>query len=315
MRPGILLTLAAFAATAITACGANGSSAVSENSTPVASATAEDSPLPSTPGAVTIGSANFPESELLAYLYAGAMTARGVQVTVHAGIGERPAYLAALNDHSIGAVPEYTGALLSFLHPATTAKTPNDVYNELRTYAQGRDLAVGRYAAAQDVDTITVTRATAARYHLQSIGDLKDVAPTLSLGAPAPFRTVPYGIPALKNIYGVTFGRFVPLPATGSIARTTLVKGTVDAADIFSTDPAIQRDNLISLTDPQNIFAAENVVPVFRRDVLTQPMADACAAVATHLTTSALAGLVTKVVDGVDPAAAATSWLAEEGIT
>src|SRR5262249_37530688 len=58
---------------------------------------------------------DFPESELLAYLYAGAMRARGVNVTIHDNIGERGAYLAALRDGSIGVVPEYSGALLDWL--------------------------------------------------------------------------------------------------------------------------------------------------------------------------------------------------------
>jgi osmoprotectant transport system substrate-binding protein len=243
------------------------------------------------------------------------MAARGVTVQVHADIGERPAYIAALEQGSIGAVPEYSGAMLDYLSPSDKARTPSDIYDKLRRSAGARGLAVTSYAPAQDADTITVTRATAAKYHLTSIGDLKNVAGKLKLGAPAPLRTVSYGVPALKSVYAVVFGQFVSLSPTGTITQTALRNGTVDAADIFSTGPAISRNGFVSLKDSRNIFAAQNVVPLFRRDVLTQPMADACNAVSARLTTAALGRLDTKVADGTSPATVARQWLTAKGIT
>ena len=61
--------------------------------------------------AVVIGSADFPESELLAEIYAGALTAKGIEASTRPRIGSREIYLKALEDGSIQAVPEYTGAL------------------------------------------------------------------------------------------------------------------------------------------------------------------------------------------------------------
>jgi osmoprotectant transport system substrate-binding protein len=290
------------------ACAASGSSSKPDAPASWRSRSAPTS-LPSRPGSVTIGSAGFPESELLAYIYAGAMRARGVKVTIHANIGERPAYLAALRDGSIGAVPEYSGALLAWLDTSATATTPKAVYAHLQNVAAKQGLTVTNYAQAQDVDTITVTKATADKYHLSSIGDLKQIAGRLSLGAPAPLLTVPYGVPALKRVYGVVFQRFVPLPAGGTVTQLALRNETVQAADIFSTDPSIARYGFVSLKDPKRIFAAENVLAVFKQSVLTKPMLAACDAVSAHLDTATLRYLDGRITSGEDPAAVAYSWL------
>jgi osmoprotectant transport system substrate-binding protein len=298
----------------VAACGASGSSSEPDVVSTSTSSASAPTALPAEPGKVTIGSANFPEAELLADVYAGALEARGVEVTVHANIGERPAYVAALRDGSIGAIPEYSGAFLSYLDPSTTAKSSSEVYAQLRTKAAGQGLTVTNYAPAQDVDTITVTRATAEKYGLQRIDDLQPVAAKLSLGAPAPLRTVPYGLPGLKKLYGIAFQRFVPLSASGSITQTALLNGTVDAADIFSTDPAIAKNDLVSLADTKQLFAAENVVPVFRNDVLTGPMAAAANAVSAKLDTATLRDLVGKVNAGTAPRKVADEWLTSVGL-
>ncbi|MEU0603638.1 ABC transporter substrate-binding protein [Streptomyces sp. NPDC006393] len=314
-----LLPAALVLATALVtgACGAPGSSSGTTVPHPATGAGADAeaaAPLPASPGKVTMGSADFPESELLAHLYAGAMRARGVVVQLHADIGERAAYMSALREGSIGAVPEYTGAVLAYLAPGQKATSPQDIYTRLRRSAQAQGLAVTDYAPAQDVDTITVTRATADKYHLSSIGDLRNVAGRLRLGAPQPLLTVSYGVPGLKKVYGVAFKQFVALAPTGTITQTALRNGTVDAADIFSTDPAISRHGFVSLRDPQNLFAAQNVVPLFKRDVLTQPMADACDAVSAKLTTAVLGALDAQVAKGAAPDAVAHTWLSANGL-
>ena len=42
----------------------------------------------------------------------------------------------------------------------------------------------------------------------------------------------------------------------------TLTSGTVTAANIFSTSPAIPQNDLVVLDDPKNNFLAANVVPL-----------------------------------------------------
>jgi osmoprotectant transport system substrate-binding protein len=323
----IYLAVSAVLATfALAACGSSGSSggngatnsppgntgSSSPASSPAASASGA---LPTAAGSVTMGSAKFPESVILADLWADAMSAKGVKVSKKLNIGERPAYLAALNDGSISAVPEYTGSILYNLAPNATAKTPTAVYQALQSVASGKGYAVASYGPAQDSDTITVTKATASKYHLTSIGDLKSVASKLTLGAPPQFKTRPDGVPALKHVYGVTFGRFATTDAGGTVTVNALKNGSVDAADIFSTDPSIVKNGFVSLKDDKSMFAAQNVVPLFSAKTLTQPMKAAVDAVSAKLTTQALAQLVYKVqVQGADPDATAKAWLQQQGL-
>jgi osmoprotectant transport system substrate-binding protein len=312
---------AALAAVALlAACGSSGSSASSSApSSSAGSSAAPSSPggggaLPSTPGSVTIGSAAFPESALLADIYGDAMAAKGVKVSKKLNIGERGVYIAALKDGSIGAVPEYTGSILAYLDNSATAKSPADVYSALQQKASANGFAVGTYSQAQDSDTITVTKATADKYKLTQIGDLKSVASKLTLGAPAQFKTRADGVPALKSVYGVVFGRFKSTQAGGTVTVNALKNGSIDAADIFSTDPSIMKNGFVSLKDPKNMFAAQNIVPLFAQKVLTQPMKDAVDAVSAKLDTNTLAGLVDQVAGGKDPDAVAKAWLSSNGL-
>ncbi len=304
---------------ALTACGSSGSSdkttappAASSSSSGSESSSAPATGLPTDPGSITVGSAGFTENVLLADIYADAMSAKGVNVTKHLNIGERPIYIKALNDGSIDFIPEYSGSILSYLDSSATAKTPDDVYAALQQKV-GDKLTVLQFAAAQDSDTITVTQATATKYNLKTIADLASHASKLTLGAPAQFKTRPDGVPALKTVYGVTFGRFTPLAAGGAITVNALKNGTIAAADIFSTDSSIAKNKFVSLEDPKSMFAAQNVVPLVNKSKLSQPMVDACNAVSAKLDTATLADLVAKASSG-DPDKVAKDWLASAGL-
>ena len=270
--------------------------------------------LPSAPGAITVGSADFPESEVLADVYGDAMSAKGVSVTKKLNIGERPAYIAALKDGSIKFIPEYTGSILAYFDTGATQKTPDGRLR--RAAGQGAertDSAEVRTGAGQRLDH-GHERRPRRKYHLTSIADLASVAGSLTLGAPAQFKTRADGVPALKSVYGVTFGTFTPLSAGGTVTVKALKSGSIDAADIFSTDPAIVQNGFVSLTDPKSMFAAQNVVPLATQAKLSQPMVDACNAVSAKLDTATLAKLVADVAGGKDPDTVAKTWLSSMGL-
>ena len=276
------------------------------------------SPSPATypagTGSITIGSAAFPENVLLADIYAGAMSAKGVKVSKKLQIGERPVYIKALQDGSIDMVPEYSGSILSYFDKSATATAPNAVYAALQQKLP-TTLAVLNYAQAQDNDTIVVTQDTAKKYNLRTLADLCPVAGQLTLGAPKQFETRPDGVPALKSIYGISFKAFKPLDVGGPVTVSSLKNGQVDAADLFSTDPAIKGNNFVALTDSRNQFAAQNIVPLATKAKITQTIADAANAVSAKLDTDTLAGLVAKVQnDKQDPEAVAKAWLSQNGL-
>src|ERR1700684_606920 len=115
---------------------------------------------------ITVGSFDFPDSVLLAHLYAGALTAQGFPVRVLPDLGPRELVDPALMSGLVQVVPEYSGSALEFVslgrQPATSDVTATG--RALAGWAAGRGLVAGRPSTAQDANVIVVTAATAARY-------------------------------------------------------------------------------------------------------------------------------------------------------
>jgi osmoprotectant transport system substrate-binding protein len=289
--------LAAIGLAAVTACssGSSSSSSSAPASTTSAAATASASGGASNPlggaaasGTVVIGSANFPENELLAEVYALALQKKGVKVTTKLNIGAREVYYPQVKSGAITIIPEYNGTLLTVeADPTSTAKTTADVDAALAAKLPSA-LTVLNPAPAQDSDSITVTAATAAKYHLKSIADLKPYASSMVLGGPPEFKTRSDGIAGLKANYGLTFKSFDPLDTSGPITLSALNGGKVQAADVFTTTPQIVTDKLVSLADPKFNFAAQNVIPLIYKPALTPTISATLNEISAKLTTSAL---------------------------
>ncbi|MCW2496673.1 ABC transporter substrate-binding protein [Jatrophihabitans sp.] len=305
----IAAVLAASIGLAACSSSGGGSKGSSTSSTPTGSSSSTAGA-----GSITVGGADFTESTILADIYADALSAKGVKVTKKLNIGERAVYVPALESGEIGFFPEYSGSILDFLDTTATAKTPADVLAALKTAGAAKGLVPLNYAPAQDSDTITVTQALATKDSLKTIGDLAPYASKLAFGAPAGFKTRADGIPALKSVYGVTFGTFTTLSASGSTTQNALKNGTVDAADIFSTDGSIAADHFVSLTDDKNMFAAQNIVPIVKKSVLTPTIESVSNAVSAKLDTATLAKLDAEATAGQDPDSVAKEWLTSEGL-
>lgn len=313
------ITVAALAA--VTACSSSSSSSSTSASSPATSAapaSSSSNPLSggAASGTVVIGSANFPENEVLAEVYALALKAKGVNVTTKLNIGAREAYYPQIEKGTISIIPEYNGTLLSVeVDKTSAAKTTADVDAALAAKLPST-LTVLNPADAQDSDSVTVTQATAAKYHLKSIADLKAVESQIVIGGPPEFKTRVDGLVGLKSTYGLTFKGFDPLDESGPITLAALQSGKVQAADVFTTTPQIVSDKLVSLTDPKFNFAAQNVIPLVYKPALTSTISDTLNAVSAKLTTAALLQLdIAVITNKQDYTAAAQQWLQSAGLS
>ena len=283
--------LAVIGLAAVTACSSSSSaSSPSTSAGSASSSTASGNPLAGggSSGTVVIGSANFPENEILAEVYALALQAKGVKASTKLNIGAREVYYPQVKSGAITIIPEYNGTLLTVeADPTSTAKTTADVDAALAAKLPST-LTVLNPAPAQDSDSITVTAATAAKDHLKTIADLKPYASSMVLGGPPEFKTRSDGIAGLKANYGLTFKSFDPLDESGPITLAALTGGKVQAADVFTTTPQIVTDKLVSLADPKFNFAAQNVVPLVYKPDLTPTISSTLNAVSAKLTTAAL---------------------------
>lgn len=305
-RSTSLLAITALAASIVlTACGGGDS-----EDDPFASGESEG-------GTIVVGSANFPESELLMHMYAQALEAKGVTVETQPNIGAREIYMEAFTSGDIDLLPEYNGALLSYLMPEGVPEgvtSPEAVYDALQDVLPEGSQTLPQ-SAAEDKDTLTVTQETAEEYGLSSIEDLQPVADQLVVGAGPEWRERYQGLIGLKELYGVEFKQFKPLDAGGPLTVAALKDGTVDVANIFSTDSAITVNDWIVLEDPKNLYLSENVLPLIRTEVLTPEAEEALNGVSEALTTENLTEALARVqVDKEDPVTVAEEFLAEHGL-
>jgi osmoprotectant transport system substrate-binding protein len=273
------------------------------------------------PAAITVGSFDFPESVVLAYLYAGALSARGYQVRVLPDLGSRELVEPALMTGLVQLVPEYTGSALEFVSLGRAHATASVAATAatLARWMATRGVVAARPAAAQDTNAIVVTAATAARYRLRTVSDLASVAPGLVFGGPPECAERPDCLPGLRRAYGLRFRAFAGLDADGPLTRQALVSGDIGVALLFTTDPAIEAQHLVVLADNRGLQSAENVVPVLRRataDRYGAGLLAALDAVSARLSTAALTALNAQVeLDGRDPRAVAERWLRDQGLS
>ena len=303
-RTRIAIALTASAAMlGVAACGSTNDPLASGGSTSSANA-----------GTIVVGSANFPESALLAEIYAGALSAKGIKVDKKLNIGSREVYIPALQDGSIDLIPEYTGVLAQYFNKNAKATDAEGVYAELKA-AVPPTLTVLEKSKAEDKDAVVVTKDTATKLKVKAIGDLQPYAKTLTLGGPPEWKTRPTGVPGLKKVYNLEFKAFRSLDAGGPLSVQALKNGQVDAANLFTTDPNIAANGFVILDDPKSLFAAQNVVPLITKSKVNDTITTALNAVSAKLDTATLGELVKEVViDKKDAAVVAKEFLTKNSL-
>jgi osmoprotectant transport system substrate-binding protein len=114
---------------------------------------------------------------------------------------------------------------------------------------------------------VAVTNATASKYGLKVISDLKKVG-NFKFGGFPECKTRNTCLPGYKRAYGLTTVTFVPL--AGISAYAALDAGKVLAADVFSTDPPLAKPSKYTvLSDPKHVTGFQNVAPIVKTSVVT----------------------------------------------
>jgi osmoprotectant transport system substrate-binding protein len=255
------------------------------------------------PGAIIVGSADFPESQLLAQIYGQALAAAGFDVSYELGIGSREVYFGAIEGGEVDLVPEYTGSLLSFVL-APEQPTATNVEEQIAALGEAlpEGLEVLTPSTAEDKDTIVCTQEVADEFGLSNLSSLFENSAEITLGAPPEFEErTPFGLAGFTELHGAEFAEFVPL-SFGDIPAA-LSAGEIDCGNIFSTDPAIDTGGFIALEDDVAIVPNEAVLPLVRSEVVTPELTAALDEVNAVLDTETLTALNAQVVTeqlGVD---------------
>jgi osmoprotectant transport system substrate-binding protein len=269
------------------------------------------------PPTVVLGTKNFSEEYILGQLYKQALEAKGFTVSYKENIGSTELIDSALTSGKINVYPEYTGVIVQVVfHKPLSAKTAQATYQLAKQLQEKRGFTLFNPTPFFDTDAIAVTKATASKYGLNSVADLKKVTGLTLAGLPE-FRTRNTGLVGLKNIYGVTNATFIPLAGISPYAA--LDSGKALAAAVFSTDPPLGANSkYVVLQDPKHLFGFQNVAPVVSKQLATAlgpKFKQTMNAVSAKLTTNAIIALNNAVIIGKkSPASVAKAFLTSNGL-
>lgn len=298
---GVALLLLAAAALAFAACGDDDDGGNGNGDVP-------DGPT------IRVAAFNFGESHILAEIYAQVLEHNGYTVDkgqIMPG-STREIVKPALESGELDFVPEYVGTLLSFLggEPTSDGEANLEAARELFEGVTLLDLA-----PAQDTNAFVASAGVAEEYGLARVSDLAGVAADLKLGGPPECPEREFCVIGLEDVYGVTFGEFVPLDFGPRI--TALNEGAIDVALLFSTDASITANDFVLLEDDMGLQPAENIVPAVRNEIIEAYGDDFTSlvnSVSAEITTEELTALNAEVqIEQRDPDEVATEWLTENG--
>jgi glycine betaine/choline ABC-type transport system substrate-binding protein len=248
---------------------------------------------------LVVGSRAGIESTLLADVYTGALRSYGFPARTE----QAPNPLAKLDSGTFGVVPSLTGRVLQAFQPGATVRSDAQVYKAM-IGALPEGIAAGDYStAAEDKPALAVAESTSKGWGGSDLSALSQHCDGLVVGsiagAPTPSAVGSCRLPAARE-----FADDAKLFAAVKAAEVT-------AAWTSTADPNVPAD-LVVLTDGKPaLVQAENVVPLYRRNELTDRQLLAVNEVAGVLDTAALVEMRRQVTAGADPQAVADAWLNE----
>jgi osmoprotectant transport system substrate-binding protein len=189
--------------------------------------------------------------------------------------------------------------------------TAGEAYRAGQHYALAHGFRLLNPTPFSDTSAIGVTLTYAVRYGLSTIGDLRKLAASLTIGGPPQFESSATGLAGVEQAYGFAPAAFKPLPVGEQY--TALDNGTVQAADVNTTDGQLSSFKYAVLRDPAHVFGWGNVVPVVTQKVRDQEgpaFASTIDKVSALLTTSVIRQLNAAVaLNHEDPAKVAKQFL------
>jgi osmoprotectant transport system substrate-binding protein len=302
-RAGVIGAVVAMALLAA-ACG-GGSSNSSAKKTPAK-------------GQLTIASTNFPENVILANVYGKALRGAGYQVVFRTNLGTRQVIQPALVNGQIDAYPGYAASELEFANNNAGQASPDvqATVTALRNLYAPKGVSVLDAAPAIDTNAFAVTKATAQKFNLKTISDLKAVSKQLVIAVPPECGTNKYCGVGLQNVYGIPLTSFKDTKAieVGPVADAALERGDVQVAEVLSTDGAVEAKGFVVLEDDKHLQNADNVVPLIRTNKLNDEIKNLWNSISAKLTTAELVAMNKRLdIDRQDPDVIAGDWLSKEG--
>ncbi|MEU3479987.1 ABC transporter substrate-binding protein [Streptomyces sp. NPDC033753] len=262
MRPPRVRTAAFVLLLALTGCGTG----------PSLEDQGEVTAAPGDSRSLTVGSAGFTESDLLAQMYALLLQEAGYRTKI-LSVTNRELYEPALESGQIDVVPEYAATFADWLNAkvngadAPTVGSPDlaTTMTALRSLAAPRGLAVLDPGRAVDQNAFAVTTAFAAEHGLKTLSDLGAARIPVRLAAGDECVQRPYCAPGLKEVYGIEVTAVDPKGVGTTQAKQAVQSGQDQLVLTTTTDATLDEFGLVLLADDKHLQNADHIVPVVNR--------------------------------------------------
>jgi glycine betaine/choline ABC-type transport system substrate-binding protein len=246
---------------------------------------------------IAVGAHDDVESTLLAHLYASALRAYGTAARVD--VVTDP--LARVDSGDVGVVAGFTGRLLDTFAPGAKARAATQVYRDMVS-ALPEGVAAGDYAeSAEDKPALAVTEVTGDAWGGRDLTAAIRHCDTLKIGQVAGAAR-----PAAIGTCAVTVREY----SNRATLFGALRAGQVNVVWTSTADPDVPAD-VVMLSDRTALIRAENVVPLYRRNELSEMQVLALNEVAGVLDTAGLVQMRREVAAGAEPARVADGFLAD----
>ncbi|MFH8514275.1 ABC transporter substrate-binding protein [Streptomyces gelaticus] len=248
---------------------------------------------------LTIGSAGFTESDLLARMYALLLDRAGYSTKI-ISVTNREIYEPALESGQIDVVPEYAATFADWLNAkqngadAAPAGSPDlaATMKALRALAAPRGLTVLDPGRAVDQNAFAVAAPYAAEHHLKTLSELGRSGLPVRLAAGDECVQRPYCAPGLKKTYGIRIVAVDPKGVGTTQAEQAVRNGQDQMVLTTTTDATLDNFGLVLLADDKHLQNADHIVPVVNRSRAgSEGVRKALGRLNTVLTTADLARL------------------------
>ncbi|MFJ8091402.1 ABC transporter substrate-binding protein [Streptomyces griseofuscus] len=221
---------------------------------------------------LTIGSAGFTESDLLAQMYAQLLNRAGYKTSILT-VSNRELYEPALETGQIDVVPEFAATFADWLNAkvhGTDAKPVGSpdldtTMDALRALAAPRGLTVLPPGRAVDQNAFAVSADYAREHRLKTLSDLGASGLKVRLAAGDECVQRPYCAPGLRQEYGIDVTGVDPKGVGTTPAKRAVQQGRDQMVLTTTTDATLDQFGLVLLADDRHLQNADYVVPVVNR--------------------------------------------------
>ncbi|MFD7894473.1 ABC transporter substrate-binding protein [Streptomyces sp. NPDC059743] len=221
---------------------------------------------------LTIGSAGFTESDLLAQMYALLLNRAGYHTRI-LSVTNREIYEPALESGQIDVVPEYAATFADWLNARAHGAGAKPVgspdlaatMRALRALAAPRGLTVLDPGRAVDQNAFAVAASFAAKHRLRTLSDLGASGLPVRLAAGDECVERPYCEPGLRKTYGIDITGIDPKGVGTTPAKKAVQDGQDQMVLTTTTDATLDQFGLVILEDDRHLQNADYIVPVVNR--------------------------------------------------